>query len=228
MPKTPPTILLFDVDGTLVSTGGAGRTAMARAFAEVCGSAEALDDINFGGMTDRSILRLGLRRMGRDLDEDAFRAIVDVYVKHLEPSVAESTGYTVMPNVREVLDACASRSLPMGLGTGNVRRGAEIKLVPADLNRYFAFGGFGDDAEDRGELIRTAAERGAKHAGRAFDDCRVIVIGDTPRDIAAAHAIGATCLAVATGGFDVDALGDADLVVQTLADPRALAFLLSE
>lgn len=228
MTALPPssTLLLFDVDGTLVSTGGAGRLAMALAFEEVCGDAEALDDIEFGGMTDRAILRLGLERLGRQLDEDAFRAIVDVYVDRLGVTVAESTGYVVMPNVKETLEACAGRGISMGLGTGNVRRGAEIKLAPAGLDRHFRFGGFGDDAEDRAELIHTAARRGAEHVGRPLEECRVIVIGDTPRDIDAAHAIGAACIAVATGGFDARSLKGADLVVETLADPRALPFLL--
>ena len=220
------TVLLFDVDGTLVSTGGAGRLAMAQAFEEVCGSAEALDDIDFGGMTDRSILRIGVERLGRRFDEDTFNAIVAVYVARLGATVAESTGYVVMPNVEETLEACAAEGAWMGLGTGNVRRGAQIKLEPAGLHRHFEFGGFGDDAEDRAELIGTAARRGAAKAGRALEECRVVIIGDTPRDIDAAHAIGATCLGVATGGYDADALAAADRVVETLADPRALSFLL--
>lgn len=222
------TLLLFDVDGTLVSTGGAGRLAMAQAFEEVCGRADALDDIEFGGMTDRSILRIGLERLGRELDEASFRAIVDAYVERLGATVEASDGYTVFPNVRETLEACAARGVPMGLGTGNVRRGAEIKLAPAGLHRHFAFGGFGDDAEDRGELIHTAARRGAKHAGKSLDECRVVVIGDTPKDIEAARAIGAACVAVATGGFDPASLEGADLVVETLADARVLRYLLDE
>lgn len=220
------TLLLFDVDGTLVSTGGAGRTAMARAFQDVCGSAEALNDIHFGGMTDRSILRIALEKLGRTFDDASFHEIVDVYLGHLGASVEASTGYVVMPSVRTVLDACAEAKVPMGLGTGNVRRGAEIKLQPPNLNAYFNFGGFGDDAEDRSELIRIAAQRGAAFAQAELADARVVVIGDTRRDIDAAHAIGAACVAVGTGGVALDELKGAELVVETLEDPRVLPFLL--
>lgn len=223
-----PTVLLFDVDGTLVSTGGAGRRAMARAFEEVCGCSEALEGISLGGMTDRLILRTALRKLGRALDEALFDAIVAAYLRHLEQEVPRSPRYRVMPHVHEVLAGVDRPHVAIGLGTGNVRRGAEIKLRRAALADRFRFGGFGEDAEDRAELLRTGVRRGAEALGVSPDGCRAVVIGDTPRDIQAAAAIDAACVAVATGGHDVASLRAAGpaLVVESLADPRVLPALL--
>jgi phosphoglycolate phosphatase-like HAD superfamily hydrolase len=123
----------------------------------------------------------------------------------------------VLPGVLELLDALeGSRGVALGLGTGNIEAGARIKLTPARLSERFAFGGFGCDAEDRAELLEAGARRGAAALGAARARCRVVIIGDTPLDVAAAHAIGAECLAVATGNFDVDALQGAERVVERL------------
>lgn len=216
-----PTVLLFDIDGTLVTTGGAGRRAMALAFEAVCGDAHALDGIKLGGMTDRLILREGLTRIGRAFDEPTFERLIEVYLGHLTREVAVSPGYVVFPGVQAILDRCAATDAAMGLGTGNVSKGAYTKLERADLGRYFQFGGFGCDAEDRSELIRIAATRGAEALGEELANCRTVVIGDTPRDVQAAHANGAVCLAVSTGSFDAETLraAGADWTVESLEDP---------
>jgi phosphoglycolate phosphatase-like HAD superfamily hydrolase len=221
------TVALFDIDGTLMTTGGAGRRAMRAAFGEVVDAPHALDDVKLGGKTDPMILREGLQVIGRAYDAALVERILERYLERLEAEVARSPGYHVFDGVLTILDHAHALNAAVGLGTGNVERGAQVKLARGALNDRFAFGGFGSDAEDRTELIRAGAERGAARLGRPLSECRVIVIGDTPRDVRAAHGIGAVCLAVATGGYDVSALekAGADLVVERLDDPRALAFL---
>lgn len=221
------TVALFDIDGTLMTTGGAGRRAMRAAFGEVVDAPHALDDVKLGGKTDPMILREGLEVIGRAYDAALVERILERYLERLEAEVARSPGYHVFDGVLTILDHAHALNAAVGLGTGNVERGAQVKLARGALNDRFAFGGFGSDAEDRTELIRAGAERGAARLGRPLSECRVIVIGDTPRDVRAAHGIGAVCLAVATGGYDVSALqkAGADLVVERLDDPRALAFL---
>ncbi|MEM9068399.1 MAG: HAD family hydrolase [Myxococcota bacterium] len=222
------TVLLFDVDGTLITTGGAGRRAMAQAFGDVCGDPTALESIRLGGRTDRSILREGLGRIGREFDETLFVAIVEAYLVHLAREVGASTEYHVMEGAADLLRRCAAADVALGLGTGNVRRGAEIKLERGDLAAHFGFGGFGDDAEDRGELLRAGARRGASALKVPLADCRVVVVGDTPRDIDAAAAIGAECVAVATGGYGAEELQayNPALVVESLADGRVESLLI--
>jgi phosphoglycolate phosphatase len=221
------TVALFDIDGTLMTTGGAGRRAMRAAFGEVVDAPHALDDVKLGGKTDPMILREGLEVIGRAYDAALVERILERYLERLEAEVARSPGYHVFDGVLTILEHAHALNAAVGLGTGNVERGAQVKLARGALNDRFAFGGYGSDAEDRTELIRAGAERGAARLGRPLSECRVIVIGDTPRDVRAAHGIGAVCLAVATGGYDVNALqkAGADLVVERLDDPHALAFL---
>jgi len=206
MPTARPTVVLFDIDGTLLESGGAGRAAMAAAFEQLCDRADACANISFGGMTDRAIARQGLLAVGEQVDEIRIDQLVAAYLAQLEHTLPRYP-HRVMPGVNALLDLLAARTnLALGLGTGNVRAGAFAKLRTASLDGYFAFGGFGCDAEDRGELLRAGARRGAERVGVSLDECRVVVIGDTPKDVAAARAIGAEVVAVATGGFDLDTL----------------------
>ena len=197
-----PTVLLFDIDGTLLHGGGSGRRAVERVFGERFARREVFDAVRFHGMTDRAIVRGGLVRAGLPADEAAIDALCAAYLAALAEEVPRAEGFRVMPGAAALLDALDGRpGVAVGLGTGNLREGARIKLEHARLYHHFAFGGFGCDAEDRAELIRIGAERGARHVGRDLADCRVIVIGDTPKDVAAAQAIGARSLAVETSGF---------------------------
>jgi phosphoglycolate phosphatase len=224
-----PTVLLFDIDGTLVATGGAGKRAMVAAFAELHASPQVFEGFNFGGMTDRAIVRHGVVAARGACDEAEIDRALDAYLLHLERELAERKGYVVYPGVREVLAAVRDvAGVAVGLGTGNIKKGAYAKLAPGDLHGSFAFGGFGCDHEDRGELLRAGARRGAEALGVPLDDCRVVVIGDTPRDVAAAQKIGAECIGVGTGGVATAKLVElgAKTAFATLEDPGVRDALL--
>lgn len=196
-----PTIVLYDVDGTLITTGGAGRRALEVAFEEAF-ARSGIFDFSFAGMTDRAIVRGGLRASGLDEDDANLERVMAVYLDVLRREVAAAERYFVHAGIIRSIEALldAGSGFAVGLGTGNVEAGARIKLDRAQLNDYFAFGGFGCDAEDRAELIAAGARRGAERLGEPLDRCRLVIVGDTPKDAAAAHANGGECIAVATGG----------------------------
>lgn len=224
-----PTILLFDIDGTLLLTGGCGRRAFEHAFDQITGQRRALDGFSFGGMTDRAIARKGLAAIGREAESALLDQLIEVYVEALERELVSASNFVVLPGVPDVLEPLMNRpGIVLGLGTGNVRRGAQAKLAYAKLWHLFSFGGFGCDHEERPELLRAGAARGAAQLGRALSACRVVVIGDTVRDIAAARAIGAECVAVCTGAEKLEALRNAgaDRIFENLAQPGVLSTLL--
>jgi phosphoglycolate phosphatase len=201
-----PRVFLFDIDGTLVWTGGAGRRAMTLGFADVHGRTDVFDGLAFGGMTDRAIVRRGLQKLGGAIDDEQIDAVLEAYLSRLERELV-SAEYRVFPGVEMVVAELATLpNVAIGLGTGNVRRGAYAKLARGALGDAFAFGGFGCDAEDRADLLRAGALRGAAQLGRSLEECRVIVIGDTPKDVSAALAIGAQCIGVGTGAFTPESL----------------------
>ena len=222
-----PTVLLFDVDGTLVDSAGVGRRALERAFRARYGSAAPLDAVDFHGMTDRAIVRAALATLAERPD-DAIDAILAAYVAHLADEVARARTIRPHPGVVAALDAAARwPRVAVGLGTGNIRAGARLKLTPVALFDRFAFGGFGCDHEHRPALLRIGAARGAALLGAPVDACRVVVIGDTPLDVQAARAIGADAVAVATGRWDAPALrsAGATYAFPDLTHPDALAAL---
>ena len=217
-------LYLFDIDGTLIGGDGSGRRAFERACHEHLGILGALEHLRLDGMTDPLILESVFRHHhDRAPTGEEARAIFDVYVRHLEAEVAAGL-YHVKPAVAETLDLLESRGATIGLATGNLEAGARIKLQRGDLWRRFAFGGFGDDApattDGRAELVRTAIRRGSERAGRSFLRDEIWVIGDTPKDIAAAHAAGARCVGVATGWYTIDQLraAEADAAFPTMAE----------
>jgi phosphoglycolate phosphatase-like HAD superfamily hydrolase len=219
-----PTVVLFDIDGTLVSCGGAGRRALSAAFRELH-QRDDVFDFSFGGLTDRAIVRAGLSAAGLPDDVASVDAVIERYLALLPALVAESPAYRVLPGVLPLLDALGLRDrFAIGLGTGNVQRGAHAKLSRGGLSERFAFGGFGCDHEDRAELLEVGARRGAERLALARAECRVVIVGDTLRDVAAAHAIGAECVAVATGDCSETELqrAGAEHVVSTLAAREAL------
>ena len=203
-----PTVLLYDIDGTLISTAGAGRRAIELAFARRFGRGDVLD-FPFDGMTDPVIVRMGLRRLGME-DEAIEREIAPTLTTYLEVLTgvcATASNFRIHAGIEAALALTVGRGgFAVGLGTGNVAEGARLKLERVGLHAHFAFGGYGSDHGDRPTLLRIGAERGAARLRAPLATCRVVVIGDTPKDIAAAHAIGAEAIAVATGSFGVEAL----------------------
>jgi phosphoglycolate phosphatase-like HAD superfamily hydrolase len=218
-------VVLFDIDGTLLLTGGAGLHALARAFRDLHGIENAADGIEFHGRTDPLILdSIAERRLGRGLAARELDDLLDRYLVHLADTLI-SQPYRVLPGVREILDGLRETGdVVMGLATGNVEPAAWEKLRRGALDGYFGFGGFGSDSADRTALTRLAVERGRERAGR---DAGVVLVGDTVHDVRCAIAVGVPCLAVATGNATESALAGAGAqwTVPTLADDRVRAIL---
>jgi phosphoglycolate phosphatase len=228
-----PTVLLFDIDGTLVTTGGVGRRAVERAFERAHGRGDACSLVRFDGMTDRSITRLGLEAIGVTPDDESIDALLNIYLGELAAELLLSTPdtYRVHVGAREALAAASERDgIALGLGTGNLEEGARLKLEHVGLYQHFGFGGFGSDHELRVELIRVGAERGARQLGVPLSACRVVVIGDTPKDVDAARGIGAESIGVGTASFTAPQLLEhgATYAFDDLSAPGALAALLGD
>ena len=226
-------LVLFDIDGTLVLTGGAGIRAMNRAGEAILGLSNLLDGVPVAGRTDWIILHDALKNAGHDLDEALFVRMRDAHIEFLREEILQpGQGVKdVMPGIRELLPALQSRDdVAIGLLTGNFEEAARIKLGHFDLWDYFRCGAFGDDAADRNQLVPFAVDR-AKACGLgefAFGD--VIVIGDTPSDVACARAVGAVPVAVATGTYSLDALRNtgAPIVLEDLSDTEGFLMILAE
>lgn len=224
-------LFLFDLDGTLVTTGGAGVRALDRAFLSLTRVARACDGADFAGRTDPLIIKeIFRRRLGRDPHPVEFANIVEHYLSALETELLDTSGYKLMAGVAEILDALAGRERHafLALGTGNFERGARLKLTPGGLNKYFSTGGYGSDAEDRPEVLRRGVQRAAEKAGRAFSGKEVVVIGDTVHDVSAGKAIGAFTVAVADGSQSPEALkaSGPDIFIPSLRDSSILIDLL--
>jgi phosphoglycolate phosphatase len=225
-----PTIALFDIDGTLVKSDGVGRRSISRAFEREFGRADACDDFRFDGLTDRLIAKRGLAAIAVPGSEDNVQRLFAAYLEILEQEVgcARPDQYRLQPGIERAVLRARSANVAVGLGAGNLREGARIKLSRLGIYRHFDFGGFGCDAEDRVELVRRGAERGAAWLGRPLAECRVVVIGDTPHDVRAAQGIGAECIGVGTGAYsaaDLLATG-ATQAFDDFGDERALPALL--
>ncbi len=229
----PFSVYLFDVDGTLVSAGGAGRRAFERAMVARYGTFDSgLRELRLDGMTDRLIVREALAIVGHPFDDALCDALLDRYLEHLAAEI-DGPGYAVLPGVVEALEALAARKALVGLCTGNVEAGARIKLSRGGLARYFDWGtgavsGFAADGEARERLVLAALERASARLGREVEPSEALVVGDTPRDVDAARHAGCPVLAVATGRYGVAELhaSGADHVVPTLEHPDAVRVLL--
>lgn len=214
--SAPVRLWLFDIDGTLVDTGGAGLRALERAARDCFGGAAPVLDLR--GATDSGILGDLYRHYDREPEEALAEAFFGRYLEVLGENLRDSNyASRVLPGVVEILGRLAAvDEISVGLLTGNIEAGARAKMSHFGLDHHFAFGAFGCDHADRNQLGPIALERAAAHAGRSFTPEETLVIGDTPKDIACARAIGARCLAVATGAVPAGQLEGADHVLDSL------------
>jgi phosphoglycolate phosphatase len=202
--------VLFDIDGTLLVTGGAGGNAWQRAFQELHGVDANVAEHTDAGMTDPEIAAIIFREViGREGSQEERSKAIAAYLRHLPETVAESAGYTVMPGVEELLDRLIDGGALLGLVTGNIEAAAHIKLSRAGLNRFFSFGGYGSDSADRVEVTKQALRRGELVSGGSLEGEGCLAVGDTPRDIAAGHGAELKVVGVATGAYSVEQLSEA-------------------
>lgn len=232
-------VVLFDIDGTLISTAGAGRAAMEAALARYFGLSGPIGRVAMSGRTDRIIARDLFELHGIDEGPRTWPEFRDAYLGSLPGFLAQSNG-RVLPGIESLLARLAGRAdVKLGLLTGNIREGARLKLSHYGLHDYFvleengrgrgrALGGFGDDVHERDDVARAALDdvRARVEPNLSADD--IWVIGDTTLDITCARAIGARVLAVATGDYGAEQLAASkpDILLSDLADPEPLLAVL--
>ena len=216
-------LLLFDIDGTLIHSGGAGVHALKSAFKERFCIDDDLDDIEIAGMTDSGIVLSILNRHKIPATNENVSAFLDSYVHFLSLELPRRKG-KLLPGVLELLERLKSRHVVLALLTGNVSRGARLKLEHYGVWHFFEFGAFADDHRDRNELGRFARARAKEKHGREFAASDIDIIGDTPRDIACGKALGARTIAVATGTWDRDELAKhkPDFVIDDLSNVETI------
>jgi phosphoglycolate phosphatase len=216
-------VCLFDIDGTLLNSGGAGKAAIEAALAEDFGVALSAQ-VTYSGRTDRAIGRDLLTLHGIEPTTDNWQRLVRGYLARLPASMTTNRG-TVCPGIPALLETLAADArLAVGLLTGNIREGARLKLGHFDLFHHFAFGGFGDEHFERDDVAREALAAIHVHVNRHHQADRIWVIGDTPLDVKCARAIGARAVAVATGWHSAAELEVTapDLLLTDLSDPSPL------
>jgi phosphoglycolate phosphatase-like HAD superfamily hydrolase len=213
-------LVLFDIDGTLIDSGGAGTRSLNYAFEAVFSIHDAFKGISMAGKTDIQILKEGLGTHGLDTENGNVGLLCERYIVYLRTEI-ENQGKHLKPGITESLGLLAGRKdIFLGLLTGNIEPGARIKLNPFGLNGYFPLGAFGNDHEDRNKLLPIAVERFSLLHQREilYRDC--VVIGDTPRDVECARIYGAYTVAVATGPYSYASLleSGADMVLRTMSE----------
>jgi phosphoglycolate phosphatase-like HAD superfamily hydrolase len=202
----PKRLLLWDIDGTLITTGEAGQRAIVRATAQWFGNDGDLSGIEIAGRTDAGIAHQILKKHREPITEEKVAVFLDLYLRFLEEELPRSQG-SVLPGVRQLLEKLAPQpNTALALLTGNLRRGAQLKLGHYQLWQFFDFGAFADDHHDRNELGAFALKRAEQETGIRFAPEQVDVIGDTGHDIACGKAFGARTIAVATGSWSREKL----------------------
>ena len=217
-----PIAILFDIDGTLITTGGAGAVAWRLAFEELYGIPADIGMFSDAGMTDPEVGRKTFAAViGNEPEPRELARVMAMRLKYLPQAVAESKGYRVLDGVEELLPRLVDEGYLLGLTTGGTDSAAHIKLARANLARWFTFGGYGSDSTDRTELTRRAIDRAGMLLGMELDPQQALVVGDTPLDIAAAHGAGAIGVGVASGHFGATELhgAGADYVLESLREP---------
>jgi len=213
-------LLLFDIDGTLIHSGGAGIEALKRALKERFRIEDDLHDIEFAGMTDSGIVTSILNKHRIPASAENVAAFLDSYVHLLSNELPRRKG-KLLPGVLELLEKLKGRKhVVLALLTGNVSRGAQLKLGHYGVWHFFEFGAFADDHHDRNQLGPFARARAKEKHGREFSADEIDVIGDTPRDIACGKALGARTIAVATGSWSRDKLAQhqPDILIDNFSD----------
>jgi phosphoglycolate phosphatase-like HAD superfamily hydrolase len=202
--------ILFDIDGTLLITGGAGASSWRLAFDELYGVPADIGAFTDAGMTDPEVGRKTfVAVLGREPGRQEFTRLLERRLHYLHRTVAESPEYRVLPGVAALLPELIDDGLMLGLVTGNVEAAAHIKLHRGGLNRFFSFGGYGSDSPDRAELTRTALRRASLVYGEEVEPGQAVVVGDTPHDVQAAHAAGLACVGVGSHHFSAEQLREA-------------------
>ncbi len=213
--------VLFDIDGTLISTGGASDRAWKRAFEELQGVHVDVPAVTGKGVPDPEVGRVVFEKaIGREPTPEEAEAVMRRRLDYLPEEVENSPGFVVKEGVVELLERLHADGILLGLTTGNVEEAAHVKLARADLNRFFSFGGYGSDSPDRTQLTKKALERAERIYGDGFDRDLCFSCGDTPRDVEAGHGAGIRVVGVATGEYTVEELKEAgaDAAVASLGE----------
>ncbi len=220
-------LILFDIDGTLIDSGGAGVQALDLAMKDLFSIENGFNGISMAGKTDTQIIKEGLIKHRISADGNV-EVIVKAYLKHLGEQINNDRKH-VKPGIYELLENLNRKREPgLGLLTGNLEQGARIKLEPFRLNGYFPAGAFGSDDEDRNNLLPIAVDRFEKLFQTRIKTENCIIVGDTPRDVECAHVYGAMCIGVATGPYSFEDLvkAGADYVFEDLSDNASLSQIL--
>jgi phosphoglycolate phosphatase len=217
--------ILFDIDGTLLITGGAGAGSWRLAFDELYGIPADIGEFTDTGMTDPDVGRMTFEAVQkRKPERKEFTRLLERRLHYLHQTVEESEGYRVLAGVEELLPQLIEDGYLLGLVTGNLEAAAHIKLHRAQLNRFFSFGGYGSDSTDRGKLTKIALNRATLVYGETVKPEQAIVVGDTPHDVEGAHAAGIECVGVGSHHFTADQLREAgaDYAITSLAEALPL------
>jgi phosphoglycolate phosphatase len=228
-PKGSKRLYLFDIDGTLITSGGAGEASLKEAVRDFCGSNVDFSTVTIAGNTDTAIARHLLASAGCEATEANIMGLLDCYLSHLGKRIHQHQG-RLLPGIVPLLERLKERpDCILALLTGNLAAGAQIKLSHYELWHYFGFGAFADDHHVRNKLGPVAMARALQQHGEKFSPKQIYVIGDTPRDIECGRVFGAVTVAVATGHYSreelashhpdflFDDLSDADAVMEALA-----------
>lgn len=217
--------ILFDVDGTLIISGGAGAESWRLAFDELYRIPADIGQYTETGMTDPDVGRRTFEgALQRAPNRTEFAKLLERRLFYLHTTVAQSRHYRVLDGVEELLPRLLEEGYLLGIVTGNLEAAAHIKLHRGNLNRFFSFGGYGSDSSDRAEVTRFALRRATIVYGEPLSASQCLVVGDTPHDVAAAHAAGIQCVGVASHKFNADQLatGGADYVIGSLKEALPL------
>jgi phosphoglycolate phosphatase len=219
-------LFLFDIDGTLITAGGAGARSLDRAFYALFGIGNAFKSVKMSGKTDIQIIKEGLRLHELPCVDGTIEKMKAMYLEFLREEI-NNPWKKMKPGIAELLALLKDDAKPLGLLTGNLEDGAGIKLKPFGLNKYFMDGAFGSDHEERDELLPIAIKKFSRK-GLAFSPTDCIVVGDTPRDVRCAKIYSALSVAVATGPYSKEELlrTEADIVLESFEEAEKCAVML--